>query len=235
MRDIGLTGLPGVGKSTLFTALTHTGAAGGRSNQAVVPVPDPRLEILAEIEGSARIVPAQVRFVDVPGGLSSQAIATLREADALAIVLAAFHPAADPAADLGTIRAELLLADLANAERGLERAERRAKGRAEEALADLDRLSRARDLLEAERPLREGGWSDDDLKAMRGYGFLTLKPWIVVANLQEGAGLPEALPEGTVAVYAAIEAEVSAMDPEEGAALLREFGVEEPGLRKLIR
>ncbi|HEX6207729.1 MAG TPA: DUF933 domain-containing protein [Actinomycetota bacterium] len=235
MRDIGLAGLAGAGKSTLFTALTHTGTAGGRSNQAVVPVPDPRLEVLAEIEGSARIVPAQVRFVDVPGGLSSQAIVTLRQADALAIVLAAFHAAADPPADLGTIRAELMLADLANVETGLERAERKAKGRDEEALADLDRLSRARALLEGERPLREGEWSDDDLMAMRGYGFLTLKPWIVVANLEEGADLPPGLPEGAVAVYAAIEAEVAAMDPEEGAALLREFGVEEPGLQKLIR
>lgn len=235
MRDIGLAGLAGAGKSTLFTALTRTGAAGGRSNQAVVPVPDPRLEILAEIEHSARIVPAQLRFVDVPGGLSSQSVATLRESDALAIVLAAFHAAADPAGDLASIRSELLLADLANLESGLERAERKAKGRDEEALADVERLRRARMLLEDDRPLRDGDWSEDDRKAMRGYGFLTLKPWIVVPNLEEGTEVPAGLPDDTVAVYAAIEAEVAAMDPEEGAALLKEFGVEEPGLDKLIR
>ena len=235
MRDIGLAGLPGAGKSTLFTALTRTGAAGGRSNQAVVPVPDPRLDVLAEIERSARVVPAQVRFMDVPGGLSSQSIATLREADALAIVLAAFHSAADPATDLETIRAELLLADLGGVESGRQRAERKARGKDEGAKADLERLRRAGDLLEAERPLRRGDWSDEDLKALRGYGFLTLKPWIVVANLEEGARVPQGLPPDTVGVFASIEAEVAAMDPAEGAALLHEFGVEEPGLEKMIR
>jgi len=235
MRDIGLAGLPGAGKSTLFTALTRTGAAGGRSNQAVVPVPDPRLDVLAEIERSARVVPAQVRFMDVPGGLSSQSIATLREADALAIVLAAFHAAADPATDLETIRAELLLADLGGVESGRQRAERKARGKDEGAKADLERLRRAGDLLEAERPLRRGDWSNEDLKALRGYGFLTLKPWIVVANLEEGARVPQGLPPDTVGVFASIEAEVAAMDPAEGAALLHEFGVEEPGLEKMIR
>lgn len=235
MRDIGLAGLPGAGKSTLFTALTRTGAAGGRSNQAVVPVPDPRLDVLAEIERSARVVPAQVRFMDVPGGLSSQSIATLREADALAIVLAAFHAAADPATDLETIRAELLLADLGGVESGRQRAERKARGKDEGAKADLERLRRAGDLLEAERPLRRGDWSNEDLKALRGYGFLTLKPWIVVANLEEGARVPQGLPSDTVGVFASIEAEVAAMDPAEGAALLHEFGVEEPGLEKMIR
>jgi len=235
MRDIGLAGLTGAGKSTLFTALTRTGAAGGRSNQAVVPVPDPRLEILAEIERSARVVQARVRFLDVPGGLSSQSIATLREADALAIVLAAFHTAADPTADLETIRAELMLADLAGIESGLDGAHRRAKGRDEEAKADVRRLTRARHTIEAERPLRHEDWSDEDLKAMRGYGFLTLKPWIVVANLEEAADVPPGLPQGTVPVFASIEAEVAAMDPAEGGALLREFGVEEPGLERMIR
>lgn len=235
MRDIGLAGLSGAGKSTLFTALTRIGAAGGRSNQAVVPVPDPRLEVLAEIERSERIVPAQVRFLDVPGGLSSQSIATLREADALAIVLACFHEAADPVTDLSTVRSELMLADLTNLESGLERVERKAKGRDEEALADVDRLRRARELLEGDRILRGGDWSENDLKAMRGYGFLTLKPWIVVANLEEGANVPPGLPDETVPVYASIEAEVAAMDPGEGAALLREFGVEEPGLHRMIR
>src|SRR5947209_5830860 len=113
MKDIGLAGLPFSGKSTLFTALTRTGAAGGRSNQAVVPVPDPRLAVLTELERSRKVVPAQVRFVDVPGGLTAQSLATLREADALAVVLRAFGPDADPAGDLERVRTELLLADLA--------------------------------------------------------------------------------------------------------------------------
>ena len=235
MKDIGLAGLPASGKSSLFTALTHTGAAGGRAHQAVVPISDPRLSVLAEMEGSARIVPAQVRFVDTPGGLSTQAIATLRQMDALAIVLAAFHSAADPVADAATVRSELLLADLTNVESSLERAGRKAKSRDQEAVDDLDRLSRARALLEEDRPLREGDWTEDDRKAMRGHGFLTMKPWITVANLEEGTSLPDGLPEGTVPVYAAIEAEVAAMDPDEGAELLREFGVEEPGLDRMVR
>ena len=235
MKDVGLAGLPASGKSTLFTALTRVGAQGGRSNQAVVGVPDPRLEVLAEMEGSAKVVPAQVRFVDAPGGLTAQALAALRQTDALALVVAAFHAAADPMADLRTLHQELALADLANLEAGLERAARKARGRDPEAAAEADRLARARALLEEERPLREGAWSQEDLKAMRGYGFLTLKPWIVVANLEEGASLPEGLPGGAVGVSAAIEAEVAAMDPAEGAALLREFGVAEPGLDRLIR
>src|SRR5438067_13791397 len=100
MKDVGLAGLPYSGKSTLFTALTRTGAAGGRSNQAVVQVPDPRLAVLAELERSRKMVSAQVRFVDVPGGAGTQAVAALREADALCVVLRAFGPDPDPGKDL---------------------------------------------------------------------------------------------------------------------------------------
>lgn len=235
MKDVGLAGLPASGKSTLFTALTRVGAEGGRPNQAVVSVPDPRLEVLAEMEGSARIVPAQVRFVDAPGGLTPQALAALRQTDALALVVAAFHSAADPAADLRTLHQELALADLANLETGLERATRKAKGPDADAAAETDLLSRARALVENGRPLREGEWTDAEVKAMRGYGFLTLKPWIAVANLEEGAALPDGLPDGAVGVSAAIEAEVAALDPAEGAELLREFGISEPGLDRMIR
>lgn len=235
MRDIGLAGLPFSGKSTLFTALTRTGAAGGRSNQAVVPVPDPRVEVLAKMEGSKRSVPAQVRFVDVPGGLSAQSLAALRETDALALVIGAFRPDAEPAADLASIRSELLLADLAVVEGAQERAEKRAAGRDPDAGKAAEALGKARAALEAERPLLAAGLDAAERAALRDYGLLGLKPWVVVANLEEGAGVPEELPEGTVGVYASIEAEVAAMDPEEGAALLKEFGVGEPGLEAVIR
>ena len=91
MRDIGLVGVPFSGKSTLFTALTRAGSHGGQANVAVVPVPDPRLAVLTEMERSKKTVPAQVRFVDVPGGVSSaQGLAKLREADALAVVVRCF-------------------------------------------------------------------------------------------------------------------------------------------------
>ncbi|MFN8233958.1 MAG: GTPase [Actinomycetota bacterium] len=114
MKDVGLVGVPFSGRSTLFTALTRAGSHGGQANVAVVPVPDPRLAVLSEMERSRKTVAAQVRFVDVPGGVSSaQGIARLREADALAIVVRCFGADAAPAAELESVRAELLLADLA--------------------------------------------------------------------------------------------------------------------------
>src|ERR687895_2608715 len=100
MKDVGLVGLPYSGKSTLFTALTRSGGAGGRSNQAVVEVPDERLGVLADIESSKKVGPAKVRFVDVPGGLTAQGIAEFRQTDALCIVVRAFGPDADPKAEL---------------------------------------------------------------------------------------------------------------------------------------
>ena len=113
MEDIGLVGLPFSGKSTLFTALTRSGSHGGQANAAVVEVPDPRLPVLTEMERSAKTVHAQVRFVDVPGGVSSaQGVAMLREVDALAVVVRCFGPDAAPTSELANVRAELLLADL---------------------------------------------------------------------------------------------------------------------------
>ncbi len=234
MKDVGLAGLPSSGKSTLFTALTRAGASGGKANQAVVPVPDPRLGVLAEIEHSAKVVPAQVRFVDVPGGLSAQGVAGLRTADALALVVGAFQGESDAAADLEAVRSELMLADLAVIEGAAERAEKKAKGRDPDGAASVDALRRAREALEADRPLRELELSDQDLVALRDFGLLSLKPWIVIANLEEGASIPAGLPDGTVGVFAAIEAEVAEMDQAEGRALLEEFGVKEPGLESVI-
>ena len=234
MKDVGLAGLPASGKSTLFTALTRAGAAGGRANQAVVPVPDPRLAVLAELERSAKIVPAQVRFVDVPGGMSAQSTAALRTTDALALVVGAFRSDSDPVADLAAVRSELLLADLAVIEGAVERAEKRVKGRDLGAATTVEALRRAREALEGERPLRDIGLSDEERVALRDFGFLSLKPWVVVANLEEGAAIPAGLPEGTVGVFAAIEAEVAEMEEGEAKALLEEFGVKEPGLETVI-
>jgi ribosome-binding ATPase len=233
MKDVGLAGLPLSGKSTLFTALTRAGAAGGRSNQAVVPVPDPRLGVLAQLERSRRVVPAQVRFVDVPGGLSSQGIAALREADALALVVRAFGPDADPAGELRRVREELVLADLAVADSALENARKRGKG-GRSPVPETGALERAHAALSDERPLREAGLSEEDLALLRGLAPLTLKPEIPVANLEEGAALPDGLPEGAVGVWASIEAETAAMPEDEARSLLAEFGVEEPGLDRVV-
>ena len=234
MKDVGIVGLPYSGKSTLFTALTRSGSAGGRSNQAVVDVPDERLKVLSDIESSKKTVHSKVRFVDVPGGLTAQGIAEFRTTDALCMVLRAFGDDAEPAKELGNLEAELILADLASIESGLEKARKKAKGQ-KDAKVEVDVLERAHGLLEQEKPLREGGFSEpEDLKILRGYGPLTLKPWIVVANVEEGAELPDGLPEGAVAMSAALEAEVAGVDAADAKELLAGFGVEEPGLDKVI-
>ena len=234
VRDIGLAGVPFSGKSTLFTALTRAGAAGGRANQAVVPVPDPRLAVLAEIERSAKTVPAQARFVDVPGGTASaQGVAALREADALCVVVRAFGPDQRPAAELEDVDAELLLADLAVVESALEGAHKRARG-GRSPSAEVDALERAHQALSGEKPLRDADLPDEDLAHLRGLAPLTLKPLVVVANLEEGKDVPPELPEGTLGVWASIEAETTEMEPEEARALLEEFGVKEPGLEKVV-
>ena len=232
MKDIGLVGVPFSGKSTLFTALTRTGGHGGQANRAVVPVPDARLGVLTEMERSRKTVHAQVAFVDVPGGTSSaQGIAKLREADALAIVVRSFGPDTSPAAELEEVRTDLLLADQVVVESALERARKSVRRQA----AEVDALERANAALAAETPLRAGGLSTDEVHLLRPLAPLTLKPEVVVANLEEGTDVPPDLPDSAVGVYASIEAETAEMDPDEARTLLDEFGVHEPGLDKVIR
>lgn len=231
MRDIGLVGASFAGKSTLFTALTRAGSHGGQANVAVVPVPDPRLGVLTEMERSRKTVAAQVRFVDVPGGLSSaQSVAKLREVDALAVVVRCFGADATPAAELAGVRADLLLADLGVIESALEKATKKARGKPG---VDVDALAAAKAALETETPLRDARLAAEHVAELRGIAPLSLKPEIVIANLEEGASVPVTLPDA-VGVYAAIEAEVAEMDPEEARALLEEFGVTEPGLETVI-
>jgi ribosome-binding ATPase len=231
MRDIGLVGVPFSGKSTLFTALTRAGSHGGQANVAVVPVPDPRLAVLTDMERSQKTVPAQVSFVDVPGGTSSaQGVAKLRESDALAVVIRCFGADRSPAGELANVRSELLLADLAVVESTLEKAVKRAKGRPG---PEVHALQRAKDALDTERPLRDAGLDPHELGYLKGIAALTQKPEVVVANLEEGEAVPPELGDA-VAVYASIEAETTEMEPEEARALLREFGVSEPGLERVI-
>jgi GTP-binding protein YchF len=233
VKDIGLVGLPFSGKSTLFTALTRAGSHGGQANHAVVPVPDPRVDVLTEMERSRKTVHAQVGFVDVPGGTASaQGVAKLRETDALAIVLRCFGPDAGPAAELAEVRADLLLADQAVIEPALEKARKRARGATTE---EVEALARAHEALAAETPLRDAKLEDRDRHELKAIAPLTLKPEVVVANLEEGTEVPADLPEGAVGVYASIEAETAEMEPEEARALLEEFGVHEPGLDAVIR
>lgn len=236
MKSVGIIGMPYSGKTTLFTALTKAGSAGGRSNQAVVEVPDERIDRLAGIEASKKRVAAKVRFVDVPGGLTAQGIAEFRNMDALCIVVRCFGVGADPGGELASIEAELVLADLGSLESGLAKAQKRARGSAE-GKAEAGVLVRAYAWLDGERPLREADLDDDDLKVLRGYGPLTLKPWILVANVAEdamGSGAPAGLPENAISINASLEAEVAGLDDPDAAELLEGFGVAEPGLRRVI-
>jgi GTP-binding protein YchF len=233
VKDIGLVGVPFSGKSTLFTALTRSGSHGGQANVAVVPVPDRRLAVLTDMERSKKTVAAQVRFVDVPGGVSSaQGVAKLREVEALAVVVRSFGGDADPVEELTTVRGDLLLADLSVVDSALHKAEKRAKGKT---TAEVAALQAAHAALEAETPLREAKLDPEMVAELRGIAPLTLKPEVVVANLEEGTGVPAALADvGAVGVFASIEAETAEMDADEARALLEEFGVEEPGLEKVI-
>jgi GTP-binding protein YchF len=231
VRDIGLVGASFSGKSTLFTALTHAGSHGGQANVAVVPVPDPRLRVLTEMERSKKTVPARVRFVDVPGGMSSaQSVARLREVDALALVVRCFGSEASPGTELASVRADMLLADLSVIGSALQKATKKARGKAG---PEVEALEAAQEALTDEIPLRDADLDAELTPHLRGIAPLTLKPEIVVANLEEGTSVPGELGE-TVGVYAAIEAEVAEMDPDEARALLEEFGVTQPGLESVI-
>jgi hypothetical protein len=232
VKDIGIVGMPYSGKSTLFTALTRSGSTGGRSHQAIVDVPDDRLGVLASLHDSKKVVAAKVRFVDVPGGFTAQGIAEFRQTDALCIVLGAFSES-DPTADLSSVEAELVIADLASIESALEKARKKARSQPE-ARAEAEILEKAHALLDAERPLRDGDFDEQATKFLRGFGPLTMKPWIVVANVGEGAEAPTGLPDDALAISASLEAEVAGMEPDEARELLEGFGVKEPGLDRVI-
>ena len=174
------------------------------------------------MERSKKTVAAQVRFVDVPGGTgSAQGLAALRETDALAVVLRAFGDDPKPAKDLTEVEADLLVADLAALEGGLERAEKKTRTGRRGAARGRRPAPRPWRPSTPRRPLRDAGFSPEDAKILRGYAPLTLKPLDPGGEPRGGRPLPRGSPEGTVGVYAAIEAEVAEMDPEEGARCSR--------------
>jgi GTP-binding protein YchF len=265
--------LPNVGKSTLFNALTETQAAQAANypfctiepNVGRVEVPDARLDQLARIGGSAKIIPTQLEFVDIAGlvkgaskgeGLGNQFLGNIREVDAIVHVLRCFedddiqHVAnkVDPLSDAEVVETELMLADLDSLEKRVENAKRRATSGDKEAKATASVLGQALDLLREGKPARlvqPNG--DDEARVFAQAQLLTAKPVLYVCNVAEedaanGNAMSEAVfakarAEGAqaVVVSAAIESELVAMEPEERAEYLADLGLSESGLSRVIR